>query len=126
LGEHDAGAGATAGQDPEAGLGDDGLGARVPGEPRTGALGEQVEHHLPDVVPVARVLRAGVAQPDDEPGGVAHGRILSSSPPKNVVSAISGTILAWIVPEIALTTLEPEPEEARVSPRSTRRPRRSP
>src|SRR5690606_2253683 len=39
----------------------------VPAEPCVQPAGQQVENHEPDVVPVARVLPAGVAQPDHEP-----------------------------------------------------------
>ena len=77
LREDHAGAGGAAGQHAEPRLGDDGLGPGVLREACAGALGEQVQHHLPHVVPVAGVLGAGVAEPDDEPGPVAHVTFLS-------------------------------------------------
>ena len=36
-------------------------------EPRADPVGQQRRHHLPDVVPVARVLRSRVAEPGDDP-----------------------------------------------------------
>ena len=38
------------------------------GEPGPGALGQDVEHHVADIVAVAGVPGPGVPQPDDEPG----------------------------------------------------------
>src|SRR5215470_3941599 len=41
-------------------------------EPGAGPGGKHVRHHVPGVVPVGGVARAGVAQPDDEPALAAH------------------------------------------------------
>src|SRR5215475_11197384 len=45
----------------------------LPGpEPGAGPGGQQVRHHVPGVVPVGGVARAGVAQPGDEPAFAGH------------------------------------------------------
>src|SRR3954451_6948376 len=47
-------------------------GALARGEPDAGAVGELVEDHHADVVPVTRVAGAGVAQPDHEERAFGH------------------------------------------------------
>ncbi|OIQ82518.1 hypothetical protein GALL_356870 [mine drainage metagenome] len=74
FGEDHPSAWRTAREQPDAGLRDGRPRAprRAERERRPGAPAQLVEHHLADVVPVARVLRPRVAEPDDEPGLVAH------------------------------------------------------
>src|SRR5690606_6381011 len=57
--------------DAEAALTDVGDRAAVPTELRPGTVGEQASDEEPDVVSVALVLPAGVAEPDDHPHGSA-------------------------------------------------------
>src|SRR4051794_16609017 len=49
-----------------------GPGALAGGELETGAGGQLLEHHDPDVVPVAGVARAGIAEPDDQERPFGH------------------------------------------------------
>ena len=62
-------------------------------EARTGPLGQQGGHHVPDVVPVARVLRPRVAQAGDDPafsGQPACSSSLRRSPASPVSASASG------------------------------------
>ena len=55
------------------------LRASLVGDEGAGDVAAQhVEHHLPDVVPIARVRRARVPEPDDEVGVVRHGAVLAA------------------------------------------------
>src|SRR5581483_12106139 len=60
-------------------------------EAGTSAVREQRHHHVPGVVPVARVLRTGVAQPGDNPafGGQPDysASLVADSPPSAPASA---------------------------------------
>src|SRR5680860_432167 len=79
LGQHHRRSRQAAGEHPQPGRGRHRV--RPVGPPaRAGARRQLVEHHLPDVVPVARVGRAGVAESDDQPGALAH-YSFSASPP---------------------------------------------
>src|SRR2546430_4470512 len=73
-------------------------------EPRTSTLVQQRRHHLPDVVPVARVLRSRVAEPGDDPafcGQPACSPSLRLSPTSDVSARASGASGAASAPSSA-------------------------
>ena len=89
-------------------LGDLGRGALGPAELHADPVGEQVGDHEADVVPILRVLGAGIAEPDHEPRRVVIASLPSSKP-----TAIARTRSATLT---APPRMPPNSRQLRLSP----------